>query len=156
MKFKKPTYSKLDALFASPTEPMPKQLRESQLTRMYTGLASIERDATPTTDDWRILSDCVNLMESLVDMGYIQDEQGLIMDAINALGKAGSRNLKGHPIRLDAAGIVAVRGVLEDYAMCIESLPHRVMVECHRRTEKRIREILAGKKKPHDVEVMSC
>lgn len=47
----------------------------------------------------------------------------------------------------------AVRDVLEDYAMVLETLPARSMVRCHRLTEQRIAEILAGKRQPHDVEV---
>lgn len=37
--------------------------------------------------------------------------------------------------------------------MVLETLPARSMVRCHRLTEQRIAEILAGKRQPHDVEV---
>lgn len=50
--------------------------------------------------------------------------------------------------------LALVREVLEDYAMVLETLPARSMVRCHRLTEQRIAEILAGKRQPHDVEVM--
>ena len=52
------------------------------------------------------------------------------------------------------AGITAVRAVLENYADVLDTLPARSMVRCHRLTEQRIAEILAGKRQPHDVEVM--
>lgn len=149
------TYTLLDELAASPTEPLPAAVRTHQLTRMWGGLASIEKAEQPSTDDWRVLSDCVNLMESLVALGEVEDHSGLIMDAITALALAGKRNLAGHAIRLDAPGIQAVRAVLEDYAVVIEQLPARTMVRCHRRTERRIRDILAGKKQPHDVELVN-
>jgi hypothetical protein len=32
-------------------------------------------------------------------------------------------------------------------------LPARTMIRCHRLTEKRIHELLDGKRKPHDVEI---
>lgn len=74
---------------------------------------------------------------------------------MNAMAMAGKRGYQGQQIRLDGPGIRAVRAVLEDYAECLEQLSHRTMVRCHRLTERRIREILAGKRKPHDVEIIS-
>ena len=150
-----PTYSQLDLMLASPTEPMPEPKRRHQLTRMWSGLAAIERGAQPSTDDWRVCSDAVNLMESLVTAGWVEDAQGLLADAVQALAQAGRRHLAGHPIRLDAAGIQAVRAVLEDYAAALEQIDHRSMLYAHRMTEARIREIHAGHRRPHDVEVMA-
>ena len=73
-----------------------------------------------------------------------------------ALAHAGIRHLEqAHPIRLSGAGMQAVRAVLEDYAAALEQLPHRTMVACHRETERRIAEIHAGHRRPHDVEVMA-
>lgn len=147
------TYTLLDEIAASPTEPLPADHRTYQLSRMWQGLASMEKDQAPEKDAWRVCSDAVNLMETLVDMGVLQDESGLLMDAVTGLAMAGKRNLAGGPIRLDGAGIHAVRAILEDYAAAIEALPARVMIRAHRLTEKRLREILRGKRKPHDVEV---
>lgn len=149
------TYTLMDVLTASPKDPTPRDKVLHQLTRMYAGLRAIEQDHTPTTDDWRVCSDAVNLMETLVDMRYVQDTSGLLMDAITALALAGQRHVAGGAIRLDGAGIQAVRAVLEDYAAALEKLPHRTMVMCHRETERRISEIHAGHRRPHDVEVMA-
>ena len=151
----KPTYTMLDEMIASPTEPTPPATRRHQLTRMWEGLHSIELEPTPTTDDWRVCSDAVNLMETLVSMGLVEDTSGLMIDAITALALAGKRHIQGGTIRLDAAGIHAVRAILEDYSAVLEQLPARTMVSCHRKTERRLREILAGKKQPHDVEVIN-
>ena len=149
------TYTQWDLLLASPTEPMPEAKRTHQLTRMWGGLAAIERGAAPSTDDWRVCSDAVNLMESLVAAGWVEDAQGLLGDAVRALALAGRRHLAGGAIRLDAAGIQAVRAVLEDYAAALAQIDHRTMIYAHRRTEARIREIHQGRKRPHDVEVMA-
>jgi hypothetical protein len=121
---------------------------------MYEGLAAMEKAPTPTTDDWRVVSDAVNLMETLiVDMKVCEDTSGLLMDAITAMAMAGKRNMAGGAIRLDGAGIQAVRAVLEDYAALLDMLPARTMIRCHRLTEKRIHELLDGRRKPHDVEI---
>jgi len=149
------TYTLLDVMTASPTEPTPAPKILHQLTRMYAGLRAIEQDDAPATDDWRVCSDAVNLMETLVTQGHVADTSGLLMDAITALALAGRRHLAGGAIRLDGPGILAVRSVLEDYAAALEQLPHRTMVARHRETERRIAEIHAGHRRPHDAEVMA-
>ena len=148
-------YSIMDELMASPTEPMPDAHRRHQLTRMYEGLAAMEKAPSPTTDDWRVVSDAINLMETLVlEMKVCEDARGLLMDAVTALAMAGKRNLAGGVIRMDGAGIQAVRAILEDYAALLNALPARTMIRCHRLTERRIHELMDGKKKPHDVEIV--
>lgn len=147
-------YSMMDELMASPTEPLPAEKRQYQLLRMYEGLHALETAPEPTTEDWRLCSDAVNLMETMIlEMKVCEDTTGLLMDAITALAKAGQRHMAGGPIRLDGAGIQAVRAVLSDYADVLEVLPARTMVRCHRLTEKRIHDILQGKLRPHDVEI---
>ena len=147
-------YTLLDEIAASPTELLREHWRTYQLTRMYEGLAAMEKSPTPTTDDWRVVSDAVNLMETLVvDMKVCEDTSGLLMDAITAMALAGKRNMAGSAIRLDGAGIQAVRAVLEDYAALLNVLPARTMIRCHRLTEQRLHELLDGKRKPHDVEI---
>lgn len=148
------TYSKLHVLLASPTEPMPEALRRHQLTIMYVGLRAIERGEAPTRDDWRHLADAANLTETLLEHGHVADPDGLLGDAVRALAAAGSRHMHtGAAIRLDGPGIEAMRSLLACYSQALEQLPHRVMVEAHRATERRIREIQVGKRRPHDVEV---
>ena len=145
----------LDELMASPTEPLSAEKRQHQLMRMFTALDNLVRAENPTKEDWRLCSDAVNMVESLIDMGICEYNSGLLMDAITALAKAGKRNLEGKPIRLDGQGLTAVRGILNDYADLLAVIPARVMIHCHRRTEKRMFDILRGKKQPHDVEIVS-
>ena len=149
------TYTLWDVLFASATAPIAEEKRLHQLTRMWGGLAAMETGAAPTTDDWRVCSDAVNLMETLVLQKIAQDGSGLLMDAITALAMAGRRSLAGQTLRLDGPGIQAVRAVLEDYAELLDVLPARTVIDCHRETERRLHQILAGKRAPHDVEVMT-
>lgn len=147
-------YSMFDEMMASPTEPLNTEKRQYQLLRMYEGLRALEIAPEPSTEDWRVVSDAVNLMETLIlEMKICEDSNGLLMDAITAMAKAGKRNLAGGVIRLDGPGIQAVRAVLSDYADVLEVLPARTMVRCHRLTEKRIHDILKGRKRPHDVEI---
>jgi hypothetical protein len=157
-------YSLLDVMMASPEKLLPEKLRRHQLTRMHGGLEAMEKAPSPTTDDWRVVSDAVNIIETLVkngpwqdcdgDMVDITDASGLLEDAVAALAMAGKRHQNGGNIRLDGEGIKATRSVLEDYKELLEALPARTMIKAHRETERRIHEILIGKKRPHDVEVM--
>jgi transposase len=148
------TYTALDILLASPNEPTPIDKRTHQLSRMWQGLAALETAPEPSTDDWRVCSDAVNLLETLVDMRVCEDSSGLLMDAVTAMAQAGQRHIKGQALRLSGQGMQAVRAVLEDYAAVLEQIPHRTALDAHRRTERRIHEISSGRRKPHDVEVM--
>jgi len=149
-------YTIMDEMMASPTEPLPLEYRTHQLTRMYQGLHSMETSPAPTTDDWRVVSDAINLMETLVvEMNVCEDSSGLLMDAITGLALAGKRNMAGSTLRMDGAGIQAVRAILSDYADLLEVLPARTMIRCHRLTEKRLHDLLDGRRKPHDVEITS-
>ena len=116
----------------------------------------METAPEPTTDDWRVVSDAINLMETLVvEMKVCEDSSGLLMDAITALAVAGKRNRAGGTIRMDGVGIQAVRSILSDYAELLNMLPARTMYRCHRLTEKRLHDLLDGKRRPHDVEITS-
>lgn len=150
-----PTYTLLDEMTASPTQPMTRDRQAHMLTVMWQGLNAIETAAQPEPDHWRVCSDAVNMMETLVEMGVIEDTSGLLLDAVTGLAQAGQRAQRGEGIRLDGEGIRAVRAVLEDYATVIAQIPARTMVRCHRRTERRIREIFAGRKQQHDIEVVN-
>ncbi len=162
-----PLYSLNHWLIASDTHAMALEKITHQLTRMFGGQRAMELDASPSSDDWRVVTDAVNLMDTLVNhqggrwcIGkeeYIEvkDASGLLPDAVNALAMAGWRSVHTGVIRLDAPGMQATRAVLQDYSRVIETVPARIMLQVYRITEKRIREIQAGRKKPHDVEVMS-
>jgi hypothetical protein len=149
-------YTIIDELMSSPTDPLPMAYRTHQLTRMYEGLHALETAENPTTDDWRVVSDAVNMLETLVvEMKVCEDSSGWLMDAVRGLALAGQRHKReGKPIRLDGPGIQAVRSVLASYSELLDMLPARVMYRCHRLTERRIHEILAGRKQAHDIEVM--
>lgn len=150
------TYTLVDEITASPTHPLPEASRTHQLTMMWQGLRNLETAPTPSNNDWRVVSDAVNLMETFIrELRICEDTGGLLDDAVLALAMAGKRKVdEGKAIRLDGPGIQATRAILEDYAALLDVLPHRMVVRCHRMTERRIRKVLHGIKQPHDVEVM--
>lgn len=154
MRRHRPTYTLLDEMLASASEPMPEATRMHVITCAYQALRAIEQETEPARNDWRVLADCVNMLETMVESGIVADTSYLLHDATRAMAEAAERHLhKGLPIRLSGPGIAAVRAVVEDYAEVIAQVSHRTMVRCHRATERRIRDIRAGKRQAHDVEV---
>jgi hypothetical protein len=150
------TYSVFNEIMASVSDPLSQEQRTYQLMRMYQGLRALETAENPTYNDWRVVSDALNMLETLVvDMQVCEDKSGLLQDAMRALAEAGQRNKReGKPIRLDGPGIQAVRAMLANYSELLEILPARIMYRCHRLTEKRLIEILEGKKRSYDVEIV--
>lgn len=135
-------YSMMDELLASTSQPMPQRNRDYQLKQMTEALQELMQAPKPTNNAWRIVSDAVNLLETLVQHGEapIKDATGNVIashwrdcdgDAVEIRDNSGL-------LRLDGLGLAAVRAVLEDYQEALEALPHRTMVRCHRSTEKRL------------------
>lgn len=149
-----PTYTLMHELTASPTEPLPEPKRRYQLERMYQGLHAMETAADPDVNDWRAVSDAVNFLEALVQLGALDDGQGLLQDAITAMAQAGQRHRAGKPLRLDGVGMQAVRAVLEDYATALEQLPARTVIRAVRITEKRIWDLLDRGRAPAGTKVV--
>ena len=115
---RRPTYTHWDELMASKVDPTPEDKRRHQLTRMWQGLRALEQDAAPTPDDWRVVSDAVNLLETMVvDMRVAEDASGLLPDAVRAMAIAGARHVdEGKRLGLGGADSTTLRAVLEDYA----------------------------------------
>jgi len=145
------TYSMLDVMMSSPDRPMKDSSRVHQLTRMWGGLAAMETAENPTQADWIAVSDAVNMMETLVEMGFAKDEDNLIAEAVLVLKATAEKYKNGTQLRLTGAGIQLLRGILEDYAYLAENLDERTMVHAHRKTEMRIQDIILGRAKPNDV-----
>lgn len=147
------TYSMLDAMMASHTEPLPIEKRMFQLQVMWDSLDRLQTAPNPTKDDWKAVANAINMMEALRDLGAVEDPDNAIDDAKQAMGNAGIRSLDGKPIRLDGRGLTLIRGILEDYCEALEALPARTVISAHRYAEKRIGAILRGKKRQTDVSV---
>ena len=147
------TYSVMDAMMASPDHPMKAQRRDYQMMIIRTSLASIERAENPTTDDWKIISQAINMMEMLVEMGFAKDEDGLIKDAIDAMASSAQRYKDKKVMRFSGNEMKVIRGIIDDYQTMIENLDERTMIHCHRKTEMRLQDILNGKKRPTDIRI---
>lgn len=153
-------YTLLHEMQASTTTTMPEAQRISQLTRMWEGMVALETNPSPLEDDWRVCSDAVNLMGTLVECGPWMDCQGQLVDVLDSSGllkdatKAMAGLIRAPQQQVPPPGSLhCVRMVLIDYAEALGWLSHRSMIRCHRLTAKRIFEIRQGKRELGDVVV---
>lgn len=149
----RPTYSTTQMLMSDPDKPMAPERARHQLTRMHLALDAIARSGAPTDDDWRLLCDAINLMETLVEGGVARDESRLLHDAVTAVGAAWQRaDHTQARMRLDGPGLAACRAVLADWSAAIEQLPERTIIAAHAATERRIHGIVTRRDvREHDV-----
>ena len=122
----KPTYTHIDVLMASPTEPLPIKKRQYQMGLMLKALENCKTN--PSVQDIAALSTAVDLMNTLCDMGHLEDKDNALEDAVIALMHD---NLNDIEVRM-------FEGILEDYQMVMDNLPARTMIAAHRETEKRL------------------
>ena len=120
------TYSHWDVLLASPTEPLPLKKRQYQMGLMLKALENCK--TKPSVQDIAALSTAVDLMETLRDMGHLEDKEKALEDAMIALMHENPNDIE---IRM-------LEGILEDYQMVMDNLPARTMIAAHRETEKRL------------------
>ena len=140
----------LDALMASPTEPMKPERRRNQLTKIYEALRAIQLDPAPTKSDWQILCYACNMVEALIEIGACEDADGLYDDAIKSIADVNRRVQSGLPMRLDGEGLRNVRQLVAAYDELLGVVPERTMIAANRQLEKRVFDILRGNRKRKD------
>ena len=120
------TYTHWDVLLASPTEPLPLKKRQYQMDLMRKALENCK--TKPSVQDIAALATAVDLMDTLREMGHLEDSQKALEDAMIALMQDNFNDIE---VRL-------FEGILEDYQMVMDNLPARTMIAAHRETEKRL------------------
>lgn len=120
------TYTHWDVLLASPTEPLPLKKRQYQMDLMRKALENCK--TKPSVQDIAALATAVDLMDTLREMGHLEDSQKALEDAMIALMQDNFNDIE---VRL-------FEGILEDYQMVMDNLPARIMIAAHRETEKRL------------------
>lgn len=148
------SFTLLDEITASATRPMPAHRLDGHMLHVFCGVDALINGETPTKHDWAAVTDAVNIMDGLVATGSVQDPGKLTSEATKALALAGMRMQEGEALRLDAGGIAAMDAFLADYKTIVASAPERDLIRGHRYAERRVREILQGRKRPGDVVVM--
>ena len=105
-----------------------------------TALDEIARGKHPGEEEWRSLADCINTLETMVMMQMIGGELMMptVNAAIEAMATAAKRYRAGQGMRLDGAGLDALRKVVDIYGQCLELLTERQMALAQQRTQERM------------------
>lgn len=140
-------YSLWDELRADPVQPLAIQDRINTVGKMADSMAALKLDPYPPVEDWRRLSDMVNLVHTLVDMGEMVDSQALLADVFEAMVKASDRYKADQPLRFDGPGVQAMDALFQDFSTAVSVLPARTMIRCHRLTVKRLQAVRKGQQK---------
>lgn len=134
--------------------PADPQRRGTVLLRFLSALDAMTRGEHPGEAEWRDLSDAINTVETLA-LGLRKLDAGEVMPivnaAISAMVGAARRFQSGQGMRLDAAGLQALRDVVDVYRQCLDGLTEREMAVAQAETQRRVNALLRAKKPNHQV-----
>lgn len=140
-----------EVMLASPTEPMPAADAAKRKADTEYHLNQLATAQSPTVLDWRVVSMVGNVFKILLDRGIVEDNDGLLDEAFQALKDAAGRNIaKGANIRLSGPGLIAVRAMVREWGELLDQAPHRTMLQVFREVHRRLMDIDAGMRRPED------
>ena len=148
-------YSMLDEMMASPTDGVSPAQLDYQLGQMRAGIEELRTAPAPSRDAWEAIADLVNLLETLVEMGELDDSGGWVQETARELAHAAVRFQQGKPLRLTGAGLTAVANAFEGYTLAASSLSARTLIRAHRKTEQRVRAVRKGRGRSTDTFVVT-
>ena len=146
-------YSLVIALMASKTEPLPVAEQRRMTGRLLVGLEDMAKSANPGLDSWRDLADCMNWLESAVEMGWVDDADGAVEAAKAALLDGHSNANKHGKLRMSGPSLVGMRNMVEQFGELLQVMTARNYWTVVGTGEKRVSAIWRGKKKAGDVVV---
>lgn len=123
-----------------------------------TALQEIVAGRHPGEQEWRSLSDAVNTVETLTLGSKPKLLASEVMPDVNAaiagMVGAAKRYRAGQGMRLDAAGIKALRAVLDIYDLCLQGLTEQEMSMAQAETQRRVNELLRSRKPSKEVVIV--
>lgn len=138
--------------------PASKEQRNAVMLKFLTALHELSNGRDPGPEEWRSLSDAINTLETMATPPEGSDLKPLlsareVMPIVNAaiagMVSASNRFKAGKGMRLDYAGLEALRDVVAIYGQCLESLTEREMSLAQSETQRRVNEIYRGKQEHH-------
>jgi hypothetical protein len=128
--------------------PASKAQRDAVMLKFLTALTELSNGRDPGKEEWRNLSDCINTVETLatrLEKLEASEVMPTVTAAIEGMVAASVRFRAGKGMRLDAAGLEAIRDVVSIYGQCLESLTEREMAVAQAETQRRVNEIYRRK-----------
>ena len=145
----KPVVNPLTAL-----SPMPNAKRDLVMGRFLSSLDTMARGSNPNAVEWRDMADLCNLVDTLaLQMGRLIPDEVMpsVQTATQSMKEAARRYRESDVMRLDAAGLEALRDVIAIYEQCLKGLTEREIEQARAETERRVREIRRSKTRSTEV-----
>lgn len=145
------------AVISNPLTLIQPPTREQKAVVMLIFLTALDAMANgdhPGVEEWRSLSDAVNCIETLaLHFGKLDPAEVMpvINRAIEGMVKASKRFKAGQGMRFDAAGLQALREVVDIYGQCLDGFTAHEMAQAQAETQRRINLLLADKNPRADV-----
>jgi len=147
------SYSLVNTLMASKTEPLPKADRERMVNRLLAGLEDIAKCSMPNLNSWRDLADCMNWLQSAVELEWTVDPDGAIQAAKAALLDGHKNALGKGKLRMSGPSLMSMRNMVDQFSDLLGVMTARNYWTVVGTGEKRVSAIWRGKKKVGDVVV---
>lgn len=135
-------------------QPASRAERDRVMGQFLSALDTMTRGSHPGEQEWRSLSDAINSVETLAmhSRKLVPSEvMPTVNTAIAAMVHAADRFKAGQGMRLDSAGLEALRDVLAIYEQCLEGLTAREMSQARAETERRMHAVLRDRKPSAEV-----
>lgn len=115
------------------------------LAKFWSALESMARGQHPGEEDWRLLSDAINTVETMaVHMRKLVPAE--VMPAVNAaiaaMVGAANRFKAGQGMRLDGPGLESLREVVDIYEQCLDGFTEHEMAQAQAETQRRMNALL--------------
>ena len=146
-------YSLVTAMMASTTEPLPKADRDRMVNRLLAGLEDIAKCATPSLNSWRDLADCMNWLQSAVELEWTVDPDEAIAAAKAALLDGHKNAIGKGKLRMSGPSMVGMRNMIEQFRDLLNVMTARNYWTVVGTGQQRVSKIWRGKKKAGDVVV---
>lgn len=114
-----------------PEAPVNDADRTRLMATLRSAMDTIAKGSAPTIADWQILADAVNCTEAMIRRGNIAKDEGvpIALAAMRAMTDASRRYKAGKGMRFDAAGLQAMRELLDVYEQTLEAFSEREVLE---------------------------
>ena len=143
-------YTAFDEMMASPTEPAPTGTHEAGIVGAVRALGAMTSPETASAAHWSVCCMVGNVVETMLQQGLVQDPDGLLQDAFDALKAAAAAAESGAPLLLTGDALTTVEHMMTDWAIVLKTAPARSVIRAFRATATRTKDIAAGRLQPRD------
>jgi hypothetical protein len=147
-------FTLMDELLASPSQPAAPDVHRFRISAAREAVVRMRTPETANITAWSLCCMVGNVLETMLQQGLVADPDGLLQDGFDALKRANqAARAPGDPVVLPAADWPVVEGMVEDWVAVLTEAPARDVIRAFRATDRRIRDIEAGRLQPHDYTV---